>query len=309
MDKAGGGGMAAYQISVPGPLTSREAGQMRELLKKQAARLEHSGFSCRWEEVGRGTRTVFHIHNREAGAKSEQGLRHSLGRAVADYYLAVNEPDLIHRIITQEFQYRNPGESREIERYAYHLLDDSEAEEPSHRRRKYRIARQVARYFYNHRDLAVDGYFQFRMKRYRDILMKLVEHAIDEYLLDQEYREFIDLLRYFVSIQQPKVPLVHVIHTGIRRFRLLDGEGRPLQMKEVDHTVEELMDQVSSHEDLIVSTLLTVAPEQVVLHTRNPEENVVRTLMQVFEERMMICNGCSGCHHLRGREDGFAPEG
>ncbi len=307
MDKAGGGGMVAYQISVPGPLTSREAGQMRELLKKQAARLErsHSGFSCQWEEVGKGTRTVFYIHNWEED-NSEQTLRHSLGRAVADYYLTVNEPDLIHWIITQEFKYRNPGESREIERYAYHLLDDSESEEPSHQRRKYRMARQIARYFFSHQDLAVDGYFQFRMKRYREILRKLVEHAIDEYLLDQEYREFIDLLRYFVSIQQPKVQLVHVIHTDTRRFRLLDGEGRPLEMDQMDHTVEELMDQVSSHEDLIVSTLLTVAPEQVILHTRNPEENVIRTLKQVFEERMVICSGCSGC---RQGKDGFAPEG
>ncbi|GGA52809.1 hypothetical protein GCM10007416_27370 [Kroppenstedtia guangzhouensis] len=301
--------MAAYQISVPGPVTSREAGQMRELLNQQAARLERSGFSCCLEEFDQGTRTVFYIQNRVAGEKSEQGLRHSLGRAVADYYLAVNEPNLIRRIITQDFHYWNPGESREIERYAYHLLDDSEAEEPSHRRRKHWMARQIAKYFCNHRDLAVDGYFQFRMKRYRDILMKLVEHAIDEYLLDQEYREFIDLLRYFVSIQQPKVPLVHVLHIGIRRFRLLDGEGRPLQMKEMDHTVEELMDQVTSHEDLIVSTLLTVAPEQVVLHTRNREENVVCTLMQVFEDRITICNGCSGCRHLKGREDGFVPKG
>lgn len=302
--------MAAYQISVPGAKSSREAGRMRDLLSHQATRLKQSGYCCRLEEVTEGSRTVFRLSNCKAEAQKEKGLRQSLGRAVADYFLAVNEPELIRRIITQEFRCQNARESKEIERYAYHLLNDSESEEPSHRKRKDRMARQIAHYFSQHREMAVEGYFRFRMKRYRDILVKLVEHAIDEYLLDQEYWEFIELLRYFVSVQQSKVPLVHVIHTGMRRFRLLDQDGGSLRMKEMDQAVEEIMDHASSHEDLIVSTLLTVAPEKVVLHTRNQEENVIRTLIQVFEDRIRVCDGCSDCrHHLDSGEDGFAPEG
>ncbi|WP_170109487.1 putative sporulation protein YtxC [Melghirimyces profundicolus] len=282
---------------------------MRTLLNDQLALLEQTGLSCRLQEADQGNRTLFLFSHPKAGKKKE-GLPRFLGIAVAEYLLSVNEPNFIRHIIKKQFRYRDPEDSREIERYTFDLLNDSESEEPVCRRRKDRMARQVAQYLTQHRSVAVDGFFRFRMKRYRNGLVKLVEHAIDEYLLDQEYREFIELLRYFVSVQEPKLNLVHVLHTGRRQFRLLDEEGEPLRTKELDESVQELMEQPFSHEDLIVSTLLTIAPEQVVLHTQNREENVIRTLEQVFETRISVCDGCSGCQpHFRRRGEGTTPKG
>ncbi|WP_176392007.1 putative sporulation protein YtxC [Marininema halotolerans] len=282
---------------------------MRELLTDQQDNLERSGLNFEIEEERQGDRTIFTCQNRKRGKYREYGLRQQIGQAVADYLIAVDEPAFIRYIIAKEFCYRDPQESSQIESYALHLLGDTEDEvedEHSYLPRKEKMARQVSHYLMHSRFLAVDGYFHFRMKRYKKVLIQLVEHAIDEYLLDQEYQEFINLLRHFVASQPSKVPLIHVVHGGgKRRFHLLTGEGKPLALNEMDGVVEELMADTLSQEDMIVSTLLTAAPEQVVLHSLNPEENVIRTLLQIFSGRITLCEGCSDCQwHFNIEEDG-----
>ncbi|MDA8353841.1 MAG: putative sporulation protein YtxC [Firmicutes bacterium] len=281
---------------------------MRQCLRDQFQRLTQSSVRCWMREKGCGNRTMFQFDT-EANI-GNKALRNALGTAVAEYYISICEPDLIRQIIRRQFQYQHPDDRRRIEQYTYELLMDSDDDAPSGQTRKVRMAQHVAQYLAQHQVLAADGFFHFRLKRYRNGLIHLVEHAVDEYLLDQEYREFIDLLRYFVSVQPPKYSLVHVLHTDERRFQLLDGEGRPLRMKELDGAVKELVEPPFSHEDLIVSTLLTVAPEQVVLHTRNREENVVQTLEQVFETRISLCDGCPECQpHRFHREERIPPKG
>lgn len=288
--------MVAYHISVPGPIHSEHVIRMRELLAEELTRLKANGTPFHLEEVEQGERTVFHLYYRYPGKINDSGIRHRLGNAVADYFLSVDEPGWIRRIISDEFHYRNPEESKAIESYTRHMLDETSEEGESGRQdRRKKVSRHVSRYLRQHRTLAVDGFFRFRMKRYRRLLVKLVEHAIDEYLLDQEYQEFINLLRYFVSIQKPKVPLVHVFHYGKRRFQLLDATGKPLSLKEMDGVVQELMDHSLSQEDRIVSSLLTVAPDRIRLHTIDPDETIIRTLVQIFEGRIQVCKGCVIC--------------
>ncbi|SDW95283.1 putative sporulation protein YtxC [Marininema mesophilum] len=299
--------MGAYQISVPGHAASQEVLCMRELLTNQRSKLERFGFDL--EEKRQGDRTIFTCLNRQLGRQREHSLRQQLGQAVADYLITVDEPAFIRQIIAKEFHYRDPQETRQIESYAFHLLVDTEDEvdeEYGSLHRKEKMAQQVAHYLTHTHFLAVDGYFHFRMKRYKKVLIKLVEHAIDEYLLDQEYQEFINLLRHFVASQPSKVPLIHVVHGGgKRRFHLLTVEGKPLSLNEMDGVVDELMADTLSQEDMIVSTLLTAAPEQVVLHSLNPEENVIRTLLQIFSGRITLCEGCVDCKwHFNIGEDG-----
>lgn len=295
MDKGEEVGMVAYHISVPGPIGSDHALRMRELLAQELDRLQEGGAGLQLEEVGQGDRTVFHLFHQRPGKQKETSIRRSLGNAVADYFMTIDEPALIRHIINKDFCYHHPDETRAIESYARHILEEDVDEESGRYDRREKVSRHVSRYLQRHRTLAVDGFFHFRMKRYRHLLVKLVEHAIDEYLLDQEYQEFINLLRYFVSVQTPKVPLVHVIHRAKRRFHLLDGEGNLLSLKEMDSGVQELMDYSLSQEDMIVSSLLSVAPDRILLHTADAKETIIRTLIQIFEDRIQLCESCPIC--------------
>ncbi|MCS1351572.1 putative sporulation protein YtxC [Mechercharimyces sp. CAU 1602] len=289
--------MNAYRITLPAAYGLDDVGQMRDSLQLQLDKLVRLGYPCTYEMYEENERTIFrcqlHTHN-----KGELRFRYGLGLALADYILSYKAHAIIRSLIQKQFQYAHPEETDEIEAHVHLLLRERERKQKEKGVRltyEDRVARGVAHFLAAHQQVAVDGFLHFRMKSYRRSLERVVEKAIEDYMLDQEYKEFIQLLRYFVQIQESKMPLVHVLHVGQRRFRLLDREGSPVQVEVEGSPSSDLMEQVHSHEDLVVSTLLTMAPAHVILHSRHLEENVIRTLVQIFEGRIVVCEGCSDC--------------
>jgi putative sporulation protein YtxC len=287
--------MAAYLITLPNQARN-EVDQLRRCLNRRQEHLAAAGWDCRLQEWETPDRVVFRFSSLKRGTKAEEAVCRELAKGIAHFILTCREPAMIRSLIRRGYQAQQPGEIAQIEAYADRISSEKNGQ-PSRLRmqRKKKIARYLERFLRTSPMLSVDGFITFRLKSYLRALHKLVNHAIDEYLLDQEYKEFIQLLRYFVSMQKPKVSLVHVMHEGERCFQLLQSDGKPLTVQEAGSTIDELLEQAFSHEDLIVSTLLTVAPEQVILHTRHEETNVVRTLKQVFEGRIHICRGCARC--------------
>jgi putative sporulation protein YtxC len=287
--------MAAYLITLPNRVRN-EVDQLRRCLNRGREHLATAGWECQLQEWETPDRIVFRLSCLKRGKKAEEAICRELGKGIAHFILSFWEPAMIRSMIRRGYRERQPGEITQIEAYADRITSEKVGQ-PSRLRlkRKEKIARHLERFLHTSPMISIDGFITFRLKSYLRALRKLVNHAIDDYILDQEYKEFIQLLRYFVSMQKPKVPLVHVIHEGDRHFRLLQSDGNPLTIQETDETIGDLLEQAFSHEDLIVSTLLTVAPEQVILHTRHEEANIVRTLKQVFDDRIRVCRGCARC--------------
>ena len=141
---------------------------------------------------------------------------------------------------------------------------------------------------------------RFRLLRYTEHLRGIVEYAIDEYTADKQYEEFISLLKYFVYIQEAKIPAAHLIHRGAHQFDLLNEKMEPIETKQLDQFVVEMIDKEINYEDMIVSTLITVSPQHVYIHTRNPDMQVIRTIQQIFEDRAAVCTSCPLCRPLLG---------
>jgi putative sporulation protein YtxC len=119
--------------------------------------------------------------------------------------------------------------------------------------------------------------------------------------MDKQYQEFISLLQYFVYIQDAKIPSAHLMHQGGHQFILLNDQFKPIETTQLDtwFTIE-MLDKEVNFEDMIVSTLITVAPQQIYIHTREPEAQIIKTIMQIFEGRFSICDYCRQCVLLLG---------
>lgn len=218
--------------------------------------------------------------------------------AIAEYILVSHEDKLIHKIITRDHGYKLPADIHKIEDYTVHLLKHLEEEtgcDVARERRKLQIAAQISSFLNVNTRLNVDGFVRFRLPAYVEELQEVVEYAIDEYLMDKQYQEFIALLKYFVYIQDAKIPVAHLMHKGENDFILLNEELQPIETKQVETFVVEMIDKDINYEDMIVSTLITVSPQQVYIHTRQPEMQVIKTIMQIFEDRATICTLCSSC--------------
>jgi putative sporulation protein YtxC len=251
-------------------------------------------------EIELGDRFLFSCQMIQSSKKnqcSDKEVRKKLGEVLAEYICDCQEPEIIRHMIQQEFKYCFYQEMIEIEKVVYRFLEGSawEYAQVVYLNRRQKLAKQLAAFLKENKDLAIDGFTHFRLHSYKEALFKCVKDAIKEYLVDQEYKEFISLLRSFLVVQKSKIPLVHLLHVGKSKFRVLKGDGTPLNEDEMDGIFQEMIEQSFSHEDFIVSILLSIAPERVILHTNQPEENLLRTLIQIFHGRIVICYGCHHC--------------
>lgn len=140
------------------------------------------------------------------------------------------------------------------------------------------------------------GFIIFRLRIWLELLRKCVDRAVNDYLLEKEYQEFIKLLKYFVALQEPKIDLIHVTMSEDRQIQLLDHQYQPIKWSE-DDVQWDWDDSFVDEEDQLVSMLITVAPHRVMLHRhvyiRFPK--AADTLKHVFENRVTLCKRCKLC--------------
>jgi hypothetical protein len=74
-----------------------------------------------------------------------------------------------------------------------------------------------------------------------------------------------------------------------------------IELKELDATFKlEVLDKDINFEDMVVSTLIAVAPATIRIHTREPELLIIKTIIQIFEGRTVLCSYCRDCHAYLG---------
>ncbi|WP_246246226.1 putative sporulation protein YtxC [Paenibacillus lemnae] len=228
-------------------------------------------------------------------------LRHEISEAVAAYIMEEKEQELAARLLVAEFQFQDEEELERVLQWFLLLLEKEDgASAEFHRRRRKELTDSIAACFIESSELNLDGWMTFRMHGYKQELREMAEYAVDEFMLDQQYEEFVSLLKYFVYFQEPLMPLVHVIHKGGEDFILLDGNLKPIEKHEHDELVMEKIDQDMQIEDMVVSTLISVSPAKMVIHTREPELPVILTLSHIFDQRAEICCCCAECSHFLG---------
>lgn len=148
--------------------------------------------------------------------------------------------------------------------------------------------------------LHMEGFLHFRLREYLGGLRDIAAEAVNEFLLNRQYREFIALLRYFVHFQEPCIAEVQLVHDGGNRFMLYDSRMRPLDGFPAEEVVVETMDRELNVEDMVVSTLISASPGRIHLHTRDHLAASVQTICEIFEERVELCRGCSVCAPILG---------
>ncbi|WP_426449138.1 putative sporulation protein YtxC [Paenibacillus sp. S-38] len=256
------------------------------------------------------------LHQIEVSGKLPAFQLHSDGdvlfaeasQVLADYVLREEELPLLKSLIRQEFGYKREEDIRQILSYCDRMLG-AEAEgrvlagpsdyAKAYARRKEIIAGELKEFLQEHTLLNLDGFLKFRLHSYRDELREIVEYAVDEFVMDQQYREFISLLQYFVYIQEAKVPIVHLIHKGGADFMLMNERMELIETEENDTVVTaQMLEKDMNFEDMIVSTLITVSPGKIFIHTREPDVQVIHTIRQIFENRVELCGYCRMCHSL-----------
>lgn len=237
---------------------------------------------------------------KDKAVQHEKTLKMLVSNALGNYIIKQYEGKLILRIINSNYCYFNSGEKKEILSKSLNIIKDEEKkiyDSLFEIKRRNVIVRKLMEYFEGSNSLILEGFINFRLKEYMKDLEEVVDKAVDDFLMEREYREFIRLLRYFVDIQNPKFDTINVIAGYDGKYILMDETGREITNECIQEFVNEISEGEINYDDLLVSSLITFAPRKVVIHCKGQMRNkeLLETIKNVFCGRVFMCSGCEMC--------------
>lgn len=193
------------------------------------------------------------------------------------------------RLLRVNYGYFDPEEHKQILDYANGRLENC----PHHL--YHQVYTALTEYLRDNDQLNLDGFIRFRAKEFWQFLQETVDSAVDDYLVEREYQEFVTLLRYFVELQEPKTDKVNVIVDQPESFRILDVNGNAIQTDYLQGILSEINHNEFDFEDYLISALITIAPARIVLHLCQGSR-VEQTIISIFGTRVYICDSCAICN-------------
>lgn len=216
-----------------------------------------------------------------------------LSSAIIDFY----EKDIIRHIISSNYFYFTDIEQRKIFDIVNNYLYNNELVESYIRKDSINIS--CIEYFSNNKSAILDGFVNFRINDYIKIIDYIVDMAVNKFVIDREYTEFIDLLKCYINSKDCGTTDVHLIYQN-EESTLLDESKRIIDLDDSILNSKYLSDITFSSNDYTLNTLLTLLPQKIYIHLVDGiQDEFINTLKLVFDDRVYLCNDCNICKIYR----------
>ncbi|ATO50409.1 putative sporulation protein YtxC [Brevibacillus laterosporus] len=271
---------------------------MQEKIDTSPVRIE-----CRVEENESHTQFRFVSWSREEyTCETLEYMASFVALLVTEWTVQVMEVELLRTFLKRKERGALIHKFDEIYPYiqfVFHELDEVR-ENMNRSTRKAAIYEQVLQYMEDEPHLYLEGFVKFRLKNYRILLDKAFEMGLQQYQQDKEYQEFVELLRFFVSKQEHRYPLVHVVLRETQEFIMYDQDDAKIDLSQLDTILGFRPDR---QEDYIMSALIALAPEKIVIHGVEDSNVLMQTMRAVFGDRVLACVSCAHCLTTPGNLD------
>lgn len=283
--------------------TSQHIDVVRCNLHKQLSNLADNGLNFKITELPAGKYTFLSccIDNNCSKSSEDKALKKYVASALSDVIINQWQNMLITKIIRENYYYFNEEDRSKIYQFTQEYVD--KRVEPSgallHKRRREQIYQQIQDYLESNNELIIEGFIRFRLKEYVSELKEAIDNAVDDFLMEREYSEFIQLLRYFVDIQDSKIDLAHVVAKPNGNFSLYDKNKKSINNDNMEEFILDINSDIS-YEDLLISALISLSPHKIVFHHNENKlpQNTLKTIKDVFVDRVETCNGCELCQKM-----------
>ena len=150
-------------------------------------------------------------------------------------------------------------------------------------------------YISSHKSLVLTGFINFRMQDYWNILDDVIDEAVNSYIIEKEYLEFISLLKLYINSQASLCDVVHVIYSSSDSI-LLDKNKNIIEDDKDVFEAKYLSDISFSSNDYTLNSLLNLLPKKIYIHLlEDYVDEFISTLQAIFENRVCICRDCNIC--------------
>jgi len=165
-------------------------------------------------------------------------------------------------------------------------------------KRKEALKKDLTSYFSEHDSANVPGLVRFRLRRYLLLLEQTAEYLEEVYFSNREYDEFIALLKYFVFVQNGRPAMLHLVMEKNGSYLIYDEKRQNITKRCMKEWLSEENVPTENMDDLLISILITAAPERIVIHGVEDVQNqeLLETIRNVFD-KTEYCGGCNLCRN------------
>lgn len=195
--------------------------------------------------------------------------------------------ECIPNILDSSFDFLSETESEEVSKRVRRILNDE----------KEHILREAQERILNLTKIStkinLDGFYRFVIRDYHGYILELIEQAIDDYLMEEDYQAFLGFLHCFVELESPQLKKLFVVVLRDGRYRFYDENYCDITdlcnaINISDGLVWDYED-AESENDWLLGILIACLPEQIYLFgTRNiKNKKIITTIDAVFRNRVV----------------------
>lgn len=230
-------------------------------------------------------------HIVRVSAGNSGNVLNTVKTAFFQFIVNQKQDDWFKRILMEHYYYDDEGEQQQILEIIHSILEGSRedlAAFVSGLDVKESLKSAIDQLFQNNISFSFDSFVKFRMRPLMNEMTKYVEVSIDEYKMEQEYQMFIHTLRDFLSGKQPKMNTIHVLmDEGVYFY---DDQLCEIKRGELIRMIDRKL--LSNHpvyvDSVTIAPLLSIAPSAIYLYSDDFDQPLVRTIRNIFEERLQL---------------------
>jgi putative sporulation protein YtxC len=209
-----------------------------------------------------------------------------------EFILKSKRDDWLRKIIAEQFFYEDVDEQQQIVDIVYSIIEgeNKDLQEFIGEQDEKLLVHEAVCDLLQDANIAFsfDAFVKFRLREFKEKLLKYVEISIDEYKMEQEYQVFVQTLREFLNSKRGKLQTLHLMYEEDPIF--YNENLEEIKKSEIAKMIDRRL--LSNHpvyvDSVTIAPLLSIAPREIYLYTANPEEPLVRTIRNIFEERVTV---------------------
>ena len=163
------------------------------------------------------------------------------------------------------------------------------------------INNSIFKHLLNHHSLYFKSFIDFRLKEYKDLIDKKIDLAVNQFLIDKEYIEFVNILRLYINSESSSSNLehLHLIYKN-KDSIIIDDNKNIVSCNDNITKAKYISDITFSSNDLALNTLLNLLPNKITKHLVNGfQDEFIETLKLIFQNKITICEDCDICNMYR----------
>lgn len=206
-----------------------------------------------------------------------------ISKILSSLIIEVCEKNIIKKILTYEYFYFDCIEREKVLDFIYDIQNQDDYT------KRYTLLYNIFQsYIIDNTKIFLDGFIPFRVKKYIELLTETVDTAVNSFLIDREYTEFISILKLYIKSQKSRANLVYLVYSKSKAI-LLDENRNIIEDKSLTLNAKYLSDISFSKNDYTLNTLLSLVPKKIYIHLIDGiSDEFIDTLKLVFENRVVF---------------------